>query len=94
MWTGARHAADVGLGLVASDAPLEVYVDHATADRLVLRYRLRPSDRPNVVLHVVPSEVRGWLKGRVAPPDAVALDLADDRDPRSQEVAREFLVHP
>jgi hypothetical protein len=60
---------------------------------LVSRYRLRPSDRPNVVFHVVPSEVRPWLSGRIAPKPAVALDLADDRDPRSQQVAQDFLAH-
>lgn len=55
--------------------------------------QLRPSDRPNVVLHVVPREVRSWLSGPVAPRPAMALDLADDRDPRSQEVARAFLAN-
>ena len=90
--TGARHAAEVGLNLVAPDAPVELYVDPPTAGRLVRRYRLRPSDRPNVVLHVVPAEVRGWLGGPVAPRPAVALDLAADRDPRTQDVARGFLA--
>lgn len=90
--TGARHAAEVGLRLVAPDAPVEVYVDGPTADRLVKRYLLRPSDRPNVLLHVVTAEVRTWLTGRVAPRTAVALDMADDRDPRSQEIARAFLA--
>jgi excisionase family DNA binding protein len=89
--TGARHAAQAGLNLVAPDAPVELYVDARTADRLVQRYRLRSSDRPNVVLHVVPAEVRPWLAGPIAPRPAVALDLADDRDPRSQDVARAFL---
>lgn len=91
--TGARHAAAAGLNLVAPDAPVELYVDPPTAERLVRRYRLRPSDRPNVVLHVIPSEVRSWLSGPVAPPPAVALDLADDRDPRSQEAARTYLAN-
>ncbi len=94
VWTGARHAAAAGFGLIASDAPVELYVDGPTAEQLVARYRLRPSDRPNVVFHVVPSEIRGWLSGAVAPRLAVALDLADDRDPRSQQVAREFLARP
>jgi excisionase family DNA binding protein len=89
--TGARHAASAGLDLVAPDAPVELYVDVPTAERLAARYRLRPADRPNVVLHVVPAEVRAWLPDSVAPKSAVALDLADDRDPRSQDVARAFL---
>jgi len=89
--TGARHAAAAGLGLVASDAPVELYVDRKTADRLVKRYRLAPSTRPNVLLRVVPDEVRRWLTDSLAPRPAIALDLAEDRDPRSQQVAREAL---
>jgi excisionase family DNA binding protein len=89
--TGARHARDAGLDLVAPDAPVEAYVDAATADRLAARYALRPSGRPNVRLRVLPPGVEGWLKGPVAPRLAVALDLADDRDPRPQAAAREAL---
>lgn len=89
--TGARHAADAGLGLVAPDAPLEVYVNEAMADQLVERYRLAPNSRPNVVLRVVPAEAFRWLEGPLAPRPAIALDLAEDRDPRSQEVARAIL---
>lgn len=90
--TGARSAAAAGFSLVASDAPVELYLDALTAERLVTRYRLRPSDRPNVVFHIVPIDVRSWLSDPVAPRPAIALDLADDRDPRSQQVAREFLA--
>jgi excisionase family DNA binding protein len=89
--TGARGAADAGLGLVAPDAPLELYVDLATGDRLAKRYRLAPSRRPNVVLRIVPDEVRAWLHGPLAPLPAIALDLADDLDSRAQEAAREAL---
>ena len=45
-----------------------------------------------VVLRVVPVEARAWLTGHVAPRLAVALDLADDPDPRSQETARAALA--
>jgi excisionase family DNA binding protein len=89
--TGPRFAADAGLGLIASEAPVELYVDAATARHLERRYSLHPSDDPNVVLRVVPDEVRGWLTEPIAPRSAVALDLAEDRDPRSQQVARETL---
>jgi excisionase family DNA binding protein len=89
--TGPRFAAEAGLNLVASDAPTELYVDAKTARRLESRYRLRPSGDPNVVLRVIPDEVRGWLREPIAPRTAVALDLADARDPRSQEVARAAL---
>jgi excisionase family DNA binding protein len=89
--TGARHAAAAGLGLVVSDARVELYVDRKAADRLVRRFRLASSTRPNVLLRVVPDDVRGWLTGSVAPRPVVALDLAEDRDSRSQQVAREAL---
>jgi hypothetical protein len=89
--TGPRFAAEAGLALVAPDAQVELYVNAATAQRLERRYHLRPSDEPNVVLRVLPDEVRGWLLGAVAPRMAVALDLAEDRDPRSQQVGREIL---
>lgn len=92
--TGARCAAEAGLGLVAPDAPLELYVDRATADRLIKRYRLAPSPRPNVVLRIVPDEVRAWLHGPLAPRPAIALDVADDLGPRAQDVAREALSRP
>jgi excisionase family DNA binding protein len=92
--TGPRSAAEAGLGLIASDAPVELYVDAATARRLQRRYSLRSSDDPNVVLRVVPDAVRSWLTAPIAPRTAVALDLADDRDPRSQQVAREALSAP
>jgi hypothetical protein len=92
--TGARCAADAGLVLVAPDAPLELYVDLATGDRLAKRYRLAPSPRPNVVLRIVPDEVRAWLHGPLAPLPAIALDLADDLDSRAQDAAREALSRP
>lgn len=89
--TGARCAAEAGLGLIAPDAPLELYVDRATAERLTQRYRLAPSQRPNVVLRILPDEVRAWLSGPLAPRPAIALDLADDQDSRAREVACEAL---
>jgi excisionase family DNA binding protein len=89
--TGARHAREAGLGLVAPDAPVEAYVDEATADHLAARYAFRPSERPNVRLRVLPKSVAGWLHGRIAPRLAVALDLAEDRDPRARAAAQEAL---
>lgn len=89
--TGARAAAAAGLDLLANDARLELYVDRSRADELARRYALRPSPAPNVVLRVVPNETFWWLNGPVAPRAAVALDLAEDEDARSQQVAREML---
>ncbi|MDQ5841213.1 MAG: hypothetical protein M3537_08755 [Chloroflexota bacterium] len=61
------------------------------APKLARRYVMRESRHPNVVLRVVPDEPFSWLRGPVAPALAVALDLAEDADPRSQQVAREVL---
>ena len=89
--TGARNAAAAGLGLVASDAPVELYLDRRTADQLIRRFRLRRNPRPNVILRVVTDEVRRWLQEPIAPRTAIALDLAEDRDPRSRQIARGVL---
>jgi excisionase family DNA binding protein len=90
--SGAGAASDAGLPLIAPEAPLELYVDAAAAERLIDLYRLAPSPRGNVTLRVVPDEVRAWLTGPVAPWPAVALDLAEDGDPRSRDVARAALT--
>ncbi len=89
--TGGRAALDAGLGLSAPDARVEVYVDERAANRLIERFALRPSRDSNVVLHLVPDEVRAWIRGPVAPRLAVALDLALAGDARSEAVAREIL---
>jgi len=90
--SGAGAAADAGLPLVAPGAPLELYVDAVTADRLAATFRLTPSPRGNLTLRVVSDEVRAWLTGPVAPWPAVALDLAEDGDPRSRDVAHAALA--
>lgn len=90
--TGARHAHEVGLPLAASDAPVELYVDSATAAVLEQKYRLQPTDRPNVILRVVPTEIWRWLPGPIAPRAAVALDLAESSDPRAQQIAQDALI--
>jgi hypothetical protein len=90
--TGVRCAAEAGFGLIASEAPLEAYVDQATANRLIERYRLASSSRPNIVLRVVPDDLRSWLGGPLAPRPAIALDIAEDMDPRAQDAARAALA--
>ena len=89
--SGLREAAAAGLGLVVPHAPIELYVDQAAADRLIDHYALRHSLEPNVILRVVPDEAFSWIDEPVAPLAAIALDIADDRDPRSQQSAREAL---
>jgi excisionase family DNA binding protein len=89
--TGPRFAADAGLGLIAPDAVRESYVTGATAEHLRSTYRLAVSDRPNIILRVMPDDLHVALGGPFAPHAAIALDLAEDPDPRSQSVAREVL---
>lgn len=86
MRSGASAARDVGIDLVASDY-LDAYIPPSRFDRLVRRYRLRPSREPNVILRRLPDLAFGWESRAVAPAAAVAIDLAEEPDPRSQEAA-------
>lgn len=86
MRSGASAARDIGIDLVASDF-LDAYVPASEFDRLVRRYRLRPSREPNVILRRLPDLPFGWKSRPVAPAAAVAIDLAEESDPRSQEAA-------
>lgn len=90
MRSGASAARDVGIDLVASDY-LDAYVPPSRFDRLVRRYRLRPSREPNVILRRLPDLAFGWESRAVAPAAAVAIDLAEEPDPRSQDAAEQAL---
>ena len=86
MRSGVSAAHETGLELIASEV-LDAYVSERRFDRLVRRYRLRPSRDPNVILRRLPDLDFGWESRTVAPAAAVAIDLAEDPDPRSQEAA-------
>ncbi len=90
MRSGASAARDVGIDLIASDF-LDAYVPAHEFDLLVRRYRLRPSRDPNVILRRLPDLAFGWDSRSVAPPSAVAIDLAEEPDPRSQDAAEQAL---
>jgi excisionase family DNA binding protein len=90
MRSGASAARDVGIDLVVSDY-LDAYVPGSRFDRLVRRYRLRPSRDPNVILRRLPDLAFGWESRAIAPAPAVAIDLAEEPDPRSQEAAERAL---
>jgi excisionase family DNA binding protein len=90
MRSGASAAHEVGIDLVASDF-LDAYVSAREFDRLVRRYRLRPSREPNVILRRLPDLAFGWRSRAVAPASAVVIDLAEEPDPRSQEAAERAL---
>lgn len=89
--TGPRFAANVGISLIAPDTAAAYYVDAKTAASLIGKYRLAESSDPNVILRIVPDEVRGWLSHPVAPRVAVALDVAEERDARSRAAAEAAL---
>lgn len=86
MRSGVSAAREVGIDLVASDY-LDAYVRPSQFGRLVRRYRLRASREPNVILRRLPDLDFGWESRAVAPAAAVAIDLAEEPDPRSQEAA-------
>ena len=87
--SGPSAASDQRLGLLADDV-VDGYVPESDHDRLVGRHHLKPSRQPNVVLRVVATPA--WPSNRrYAPLSAVALDLLEDSDPRSQEIGRELL---
>lgn len=89
MRSGVSAAHDVGAQLVASDF-LDAYLPLREFDRLVRRYRLRPSREPNVILRRLPDVAFGWGSRAVAPASAVAVDLAEESDPRSLEAAEQL----
>ena len=90
MLTGATAPSELHLGLIGGDH-VEAYVDESKIDDVIRLYHLRPSREANVKLRVVPSFMDSWPPAKVAPISAIALDLLDDPDPRSQQVGEEML---
>jgi len=87
--SGVSAAAEAGMDIQAGEE-LEAYVSDAQADALVANYHLEPSDRPNLLLHVVGDDVPfDWQNcvGRAC----IAIDLLESGDPRSRRAAMEFL---
>ena len=86
---GASAAKDNGIDIQASDE-VEAYVAHERVGDIVAKYHLEPSDRPNVLLRVVPDDLRFAWKNCIGGV-LVAVDLFESQDPRSQRAARQFL---
>jgi len=92
--SGISAAGSVEAGLL-SGREADGYIAHSQLQAFVAEHALSPADATgNVRLRVVPVEV--WesleLGGRaVAAPAAVALDLAEEPDPRSQAAGRAAL---
>lgn len=89
--SGSSASSRYGLDIKASGV-LDAYVPEGKADALAYRYALRPAAPNNA--DVILREVRGlWpLSGRsAAPPAAVAADLLDSPDERSQRAGHKLL---
>ena len=82
--SGISAAGPMGIGLLAS-READGYIAQSQLQRFIGEHALSLGGVDgNVRLRVVPDEVWQNLSGRsVAPPAAVALDLADEPDPRS-----------
>lgn len=87
--SGVSVASQYGIDIMPSDE-LEAYVYEARAQELIRQYMMEPSERPNVILHVVPDEVpsdwQNCVRGHVA-----ALDLRESLDARSQRAGINYL---
>jgi excisionase family DNA binding protein len=91
MLAGVSAASQLKLGLLAGEM-VDGYVDELELESVVNRHHLRASRDPNVVLRVVPRFTDRWARPHVAPVSAVVLDLLDDPDPRTREVAEQALA--
>jgi excisionase family DNA binding protein len=91
--SGISAAGQHGLGLV-SGSEVDGYVPVSELAQLKRKYALEPRDRgdANVILRAVPDHA--WHldeADRVAPLPVVALDLAEDPDPRSARAGGQAL---
>jgi hypothetical protein len=90
--SGISAAGDYGFDLV-SGREADGYIQKGQLRKFVADHALEPAGlEGNVQLRLVPKESWGFLKGeQVAPIAAVALDLAEDLDPRSAKAGRKVL---
>lgn len=90
--SGVSAAGVLELDLV-SGAEVDGYISESNLASFSRSHALRPveaGERGNVRLRVVP-EAAWHLKGPVAPAAAVAVDLSEDPDPRSNRAGEELL---
>lgn len=88
--TGASGAGQHGLELLPGDE-VDAYISESELQRIVEELALEPrAEGGNVVLRVLPDGIP-LFEGRVAPLAAVALDLAEQADPRSARIGRRVL---
>lgn len=86
---GVSAASRYGIDIQPSDE-LEAYVYESRADELIQRYKMEPSERPNVVFHLVPDDMPAdWQEcvGGVVS----AIDLIESQNARSQRAGKRYL---
>jgi hypothetical protein len=90
--SGVSAAGPMGIGLLAN-READGYIARSHLQRFIDEHALSPGGIDgNVRLRVVPDAIWQSLAGRsVAPPAAVALDLADEPDPRSEAAGRRLV---
>jgi hypothetical protein len=90
--SGISAAGDQGFNLI-SGREVDGYLGAAELDAFVARHALQPAGiEGNVRLRVAPEDAHHLLADRkAAPRAAVALDLAEDFDPRSAQAGRKAL---
>ncbi len=90
--SGISAAGDYEFGLI-SGREADGYLQESKLKKFVADHALEPSGlEGNVRLRLVPKESWGFLeRGKAAPIAAVALDLAEDADPRSAKAGRQAL---
>ncbi|MBS1860231.1 MAG: hypothetical protein JSS68_00825 [Actinobacteria bacterium] len=93
--SGVSAARQVGLDVVAG-REVDGYVSASVLDQLVVEHGLAPASmsEANIALRIVPGDVwEDFLAGRPhAPAAVVALDLAEEPDPRSQAAGKGLLA--
>lgn len=90
--SGISAAGEQGFGL-ASGREADGYLPASALKGFAARHALEPAGiEGNVRLRIVPKEAWSLLQGRqAAPRAAVALDLAEELDPRSSQAGNEAL---
>src|SRR6201989_264098 len=90
--SGISAAGSMGIGLL-SGREADGYIAQSQLRRFIDEHALSPGEIDgNVRLRVVPDDAWQDLAGRsAAPPAAVALDLADEPDPRSEAAGKKLL---
>jgi excisionase family DNA binding protein len=90
--SGISAAGPMEIGLLAS-READGYIAQSQLQRFIGEHALSPAGIDGKVqLRVVPDDVWQNLAGRsIAPPAAVALDLADEPDPRSEAAGKKLV---